>query len=111
MGGFLGIAGHWENFENGWSKLLRDSGLEFFHSVDLVHRDHNPNSPFKDWNDAEVADFVLRANHLIDTHLSLGFIIVLRKDDYKNYYKSGRKPRKLPQDTEYGFCFAPPFHL
>jgi hypothetical protein len=105
MGGFLGIAAHWEHFENGWNEFLKGSDLEFFHAVDLIHRDHDPNSPFKNWDDTKVEDFLLRANTLIDTHLSLGFVIVLRKNDYKNYYKSGRKPRKLPQDTEYGVLF------
>jgi hypothetical protein len=105
MGGFLGPAGHWENFDNGWNLLLKDFDLEYFHAVDLIHRDHDPNSPFKDWDDAKLLNFILRANHLIDIHLSVGFVIVLRKDDYKNYYKSGRRPRKLPQDTDYGVLF------
>jgi len=105
MGGFLARAGHWENFDDGWKLLLKDFGLEYFHAVDAIHRDHKPNSPYKDWDDNKSLNFCLRAYHLIDTHLSFGFVIVLRKDDYANFYKSGRKPRRLPQDTDYGVLF------
>jgi len=85
--------------------LLKEFDLEYFHAVDLIHRDHKPNSPYKDWNYGKLLNFYLRVTHLIDTHLSVGFVIVLRKDDYVNFYKSGRRPIRLPQDTDYGVLF------
>jgi hypothetical protein len=99
MGGFLSPANKWDNFERQWGgTLLYSHNLTHLHAVDLVHKKNE----FRGWDNARHNDLVLGARELVNTHLNVGFVAVLRRDDYQNHYRSLPKPRKPPEDSMYG---------
>jgi hypothetical protein len=94
MGGFLSTAEQWEKFDCAWADHLSRFNLPYSHGHELVQRHEGKHN-----------EFVLSAHGLINQYLGAGFVAVLRKGDYKKYYRSGQKPKKLPQDTQYGVLF------
>ena len=101
IGGFIARADRWVAFEPEWNDLLRRFDIPYSHAQEMMKR----KGPFKDWDPVKCNSFVLGARHLINKHLEIGFSTVLRKDDYREFYKAGTKPKKLPQDTMYGVLF------
>jgi hypothetical protein len=99
MGGFLSAEQKWADFDSRWNDtLLYSHNLNYSHAIDLVHRKNQ----FLGWNDSRHNDFVLGARELMNSHLDVGFVAMLRRDDYYTHYKSLPKPRKPPEDTMYG---------
>lgn len=99
MGGFLSRADEWEDFDRRWcGTLLYSHNVTHSHSVDLIHRKNE----FKDWTNDRHNEFVLGARELMNAHLNVGFVAVLRRDDYRKHYKALPKPKKIPEDTMYG---------
>ena len=101
MAGYLGTASQWAGFEADWDALLRNGGVQHVHAVDLFKRAKQ----FKGWRPEAVNCFALSLERVINKHLELGFSVVIRDDDYRSLYKTGARPKKLPQDTKYGLCF------
>src|SRR5258705_1869607 len=38
MAGYVGYSGAWKKFEKKWGRMLKDSGLEYFHAVEAYQQ-------------------------------------------------------------------------
>jgi hypothetical protein len=101
LGGFLSTAKKWKEFDKDWIGLLSAHNLEYSHAQELVNR----RGQFKGWSYRQWNEFVFGARAIMNRHLGVGFVSILRDDDYISHYKVLPKPRKWPQDTKYGVLF------
>lgn len=101
LGGFLASAEQWQAFDQEWSNLRAAHNLDYSHAVQLAHG----KGQFKGWSNARRDDFITGAREVMNKNLSAGFAAILRRDDYNDYYKSQKKPKKIPEDTMLGVLF------
>lgn len=69
--------------------------------VDLIHKKRQ----FKGWDNNRHNDFVLAAREIINKYIGSGFVAIVRRNDYANFYKRPEKPQRIPVDTAYGVLF------
>jgi len=91
----------WAEFDEAWKRLLYVHNLDYSHAVDLIHKKRQ----FKGWDNNRHNDFILAAREIINAHIGSGFVAIVRRDDFANFYKRPEKPRRIPVDTSYGVLF------
>jgi hypothetical protein len=101
LGGWVGRLGQWASFDPRWKRLLKRSGVTYFHSKKLMHSQ----GEFKGWKIKEKQDFMAAAAKAGKKHLEFGFSIILGEDDYQQHYIAGERPREVQLDSRYGLCF------
>lgn len=104
MGGYVGTAENWHQFDQDWSRILAESGLPYIHAKDLK-QGSGPFSDKEKWPPPRRADLSEIAEDLVRKHALFGLVVFLRDDDHEQVFGTGRKTRKLQLDTKYGFCF------
>lgn len=101
MGGCVGTSSQWADFEVEWNRLLSSASVTSIHAVDLFKR----TKQFKGWSTETVNRFAISLDQAVAKHLQLGFSVVIRADDFQSIYRTGDRPKKIPQDSKYGCCF------
>jgi hypothetical protein len=101
MGALVGRINQWVHFNREWEKMLRQNGIEYFHTKKWKDSD----GPFKGWNRANKAALIVRASDILRDTTSFGVSVKVRQQDYEENYKLGERPKKIPLDTMYGLCF------
>jgi hypothetical protein len=101
MGGWVGRLGQWSDFDLRWNKLLKRSGLTYFHSKEMRHS----KDEFKGWDGFRKFGFTQMAADVALKSLEFGFTISLNKKAYHEHYVNNHRPKKIPLDTQYGICF------
>jgi hypothetical protein len=92
LSGFVAAEGQWHAFDDGWRDALKRVGLSHFHATDY-------------WGTNIGEQFAPEIAKLTAEHLVLGYVIRLNKDDYRNHYIGGVRPKKPQLDTMYGVAF------
>ena len=88
MAGYTARINQWNRFDLKWRKSLKKHGLEYFHA-----KEH--------WQ----LPFAAKAVKIADDNLLFGFVVKLREDDYKKFYRAGPWGGKAQPDSMYGLCF------
>ena len=101
LGGWVGRLGQWSGFDPPWRKLLKNNGLDYFHSKSM----RQSKGQFRDWKVFEKFAFTQRAAEIALKHLEFGFTVALSDAAYEQHYIAGYRPKKIPLDTRYGLCF------
>jgi hypothetical protein len=97
----LATADKWKEFDKEWSNLLRRSGIQYSHAHTMLQR----KPPFRDLTQSDLNHFFLQIEKVINKYLGVGFVAMLKAADYNKFYKDGKRPKKLPLDTQYGVLF------
>jgi hypothetical protein len=92
LSGFVATEGQWDAFDVGWREALKEVGLSHFHATDQ-------------WGTNAGEKFGQKIVELTAEHLILGYVVTIDKNDYKQYYIAGLRPRKPQLDTMYGIAF------
>jgi Protein of unknown function (DUF3800) len=101
LGGWVGSLGQWAAFDRKWGKLLRRSGLTYFHSRKM----RQTKGEFKGWRREQKYAFTQAAADIALKHLKFGFTIALPDAAYREHYIAAHRPREIPLDSAYGLCF------
>jgi hypothetical protein len=100
LSGLVGRLGQWADFDEKWRKLLMKSDLTYFHSKTMKSTD----GEFRGWTRKRKFEFTQAAATIAEKHALLGFSIMLRDEEYRQFYKSGDWPRRSRPDSQYGLC-------
>jgi transcriptional regulator with XRE-family HTH domain len=92
LSGFVASEEQWQAFDARWGDALKQVGLSHFHATDH-------------WGTNVGEQFGPEIVKLTGDHIKLGYVIRINKDDYKNHYIAGIRPRKPQLDTMYGVAF------
>lgn len=101
MGALVGRSGKWTYFDKKWGTMLRQNGIDYFHSKEWKHKQ----GPFKGWKDDKKIAFIERASDIQRDTTLFGLTVKIKQEDYIQNYKSGDRPKKVPLDSMYGLCF------
>jgi hypothetical protein len=101
VAGYVARLGQWIRFNKKWAKLLRDNGLTYHHTVEMMNR----RGSYARWHERHGSRFIERATRIAEHDTLFGFVVRLNKSDYDKFYVAGERPRKIPLDTKYGVCF------
>jgi hypothetical protein len=101
LGGWVGRLGQWATFDPKWRKLLKRSGLTYFHSKTM----RGTKGEFKGWTRERKFGFTQEAASIACKNLEFGFTISVNDDAYRDHYVAGNRPREIPLDSPYGLCF------
>jgi hypothetical protein len=111
MGGYIARLGQWNRYEADWRKLLKQAGISYFHSKEMVDRDNQ----FKYWTGGDEIAFCVKAEKLARKHGLTGFVQIIGWKDYKTHYRSYNPVKGFHCDSIYGLsfryllCFVPGF--
>jgi hypothetical protein len=100
IGAFVGRLGQWVDFDRKWKGLLKRYDAEYFHSKSLMSSRRH----FKGWPFHKKAAFMQDAAKIADKHTLYAFTVMLRADEYEQYYRNSARPRKIQLDSMYGLC-------
>ena len=92
LSGFVAAEGQWHAFDVGWREALNEVGLSHFHATEQ-------------WGTNAGDKFAPKIQELTAEHLMLGYVVRVNKDDYRNHYIAGLRPRKPQLDTMYSVAF------
>jgi hypothetical protein len=101
MGAVVGRSNQWTHFNREWDRMLRANGIAYFHTKKWKDTD----GPFVGWSREKKAALVIRASDILRDTTCFGMSVKITQSDYKDHYKSGEKPKKIPLDSMYGLCF------
>jgi hypothetical protein len=97
MAGYIGDARQWRNFEKRARKLFSRFHVDIFHTIDVKRSDRD----FKGWTVDKKIEFLDEFAFLSHDALEIGFVAILREEDYKQYYASKERPKKARPDSKY----------
>jgi hypothetical protein len=104
MGMTLSTVEKWEAFNEEWGALLAREGVPYFHFADLIGRRKPHYNKFK--NSIEVQSLIDECAGLIERHLEMSCISLLKKSDYQAFYRERDwNQAKLPRDSALGVLF------
>jgi len=101
MGGFLGTAAQWEDFERRLNELRAGYGFTVFHATELKAK----RGEFAGWSNEKCMSLVLDLTVLVSEVLTAGAFMSLNNARYRTEYRAAPKPKKVVLDTAYGLCF------
>jgi len=102
MGGIVGRLGQWAEFDKLWRKMLRQEGIEYYHTKSMK----SEHGPFKGWRPERKSALVKRIGKIKEKASLFGFSIKVIKSEYVEHYNDGTtKLKKYQWDTMYGLCF------
>jgi hypothetical protein len=81
LGGWVGSLGQWAAFDRKWVKLLRRSGLTYFHSRKM----RQTKGEFKGWRREQKYAFTQAAADIALKRLKFGFTIALPDAAYREH--------------------------
>jgi hypothetical protein len=100
MAGYVGDARQWQKFKRRANRLFTRFSVDIFHTVDVKHSDKD----FAGWKVDRKIEFLDELQHIVNETLELGFVSILRYDDY-DYYKKLLWVRGTRPDSLYGILF------
>lgn len=100
VAGFAAKAGQWVDFEKKWRRLLKRNELTHCHARML----YQTKGQFKGWPFSRRASFVQEIAKIADRHTLFGFTVMLRKDEFEQYYRCNNTNSKAKLDSMYGLC-------
>jgi hypothetical protein len=101
MGGFLGRADQWKNFQVAFNKVKQRHGFQIFHTVKFK----NKKGDFKGWSDNQIEALYWDLRPLVSFGLTDSVAISLDKETFNQHYKADGTPTKGRLDSAYGLCF------
>jgi hypothetical protein len=101
MGGLLGRAEQWKQFEMQFSQLQAEYGFRAWHTKKFKRKV----GEFKGWTDEKCHNLYWALQKVAGSGLTDAVAITLDNASYETNYKFGDLPRRARLDTKYGLCF------
>jgi Protein of unknown function (DUF3800) len=101
MGAIVGRLGQLVDHDRKWGRLLKKNRLSYFHSKKLKAR----KDEFTGWSNQSSRALIAEINKIQNNNSLFRFVTLIRKDDFKKFYKDGPNPRRLQKDSLYGMAF------
>jgi hypothetical protein len=101
MTGYLGDLSQWYGFERRLAALFKSKGIGVFHAKEFRDSD----GPFAGWPVNKKTRFLDDFGVIANEQLEFGCNTVLKLSDYRKFYASGPRLKKVQLDTAYGVCF------
>lgn len=96
-----GNAEQWANYESETKTLFKRTGISVYHAKELKDSDGD----FRAWKVRQKGKFIDDFADIINRTLELSFSVVLRDDEYEEYYAKGLQRLHSVKNTRYGICF------
>ncbi len=101
IAGVVSTKGKWRIFDKKWREVLADHSVDFVHGKDL----RKSTGAFFGWSDAKQNDFSSRLLDISYRYVGFGLTMRLDRNDFKEVYREGERPRKLQLQSAYGLLF------
>jgi Protein of unknown function (DUF3800) len=109
LGGFLGEAIHWAEFEREWRKVLVKHNLRYVRAKQLFHKQ----GPYRKWSNKQIEYLWADLLYVLQEHRKFQISkIVLRDEDYyRSYIADGPYSKFERLDTRYAICVRVALHF
>jgi Protein of unknown function (DUF3800) len=101
MGGVVGRADQWKQFQAGYDKAKEKHGFQVFHTKKFKKK----SGDFKGWSGEKCIALWNDLGQLTASGLTDCVAIALDNETYALHYKASGVPAKVRLDSKYGLCF------
>ncbi|UYO48530.1 DUF3800 domain-containing protein [Rhodopseudomonas palustris] len=110
LGGLVGQAEHWAEFEREWKKILAKYNLPYIRAKQLFHKQ----GPYKKWRRKQIDYLNADLMYVIQEHtkhFQVTKTVLTNEDYYRSYRADGPISKKERLDTRYGLCLRACLHF